>query len=98
MDRTVQRMIRPAELASHDELQWAIGAGTDVWDLFCTCIIGDTDEVRRLLDMNPALVRAHYEYHTPLSFAVQENQIAVARELLERGADPIAFGDLRQVA
>jgi len=91
-------MIRPAELASHDELLWAVGAGTDVWDLFCACIVGDTDEVGRLLDRNPALVRAHYEYRTPLSFAVRDNQIAVARLLLERGADPIGFGDLREVA
>src|SRR5262249_8097423 len=45
----------------------------------------------RLLTKDPALVRAHYSYRTPLYFAVRENQVAVAALLLERGADPLSL-------
>ena len=47
---------------------------------------------------DPSLVRAHYEYRTPLSFAVRENQLAVADFLLEHGAEPLALGDVMEMA
>ena len=65
-----QRMIRPAELAKNEPLLWSAGTGTDVWELFCSCIAGDLETVMRLVDKDPSLVRSHYEYRTPLSFAV----------------------------
>ena len=40
---------------------------------------------------DPSLVRSHYEYRTPLSFAVRENQIDIAAFLLDHGADPLAL-------
>jgi len=42
---------------------------------------------------DPSLARGHYEYRTPLSFAVRENQLDVAALLLERGADPALKSD-----
>ena len=41
----------------------------------------------RLLDKDPSLARAHYEYRTPIAFAVRENQVEVAAYLLDHGAD-----------
>ena len=67
-------MIRPDELKKNEPLVWSAGMGTDVWELFCACIAGDLETVKRLVAADPSLVRAHYEYRTPLSFAVRENQ------------------------
>jgi ankyrin repeat protein len=87
----IQRMIRPEALKNNEQLVWATGIGTDVWDLFCACITGDQDEVRRLVNKDPSLVRTHYAYRTPLYFAVRENQVEVAAFLLEHGADPLSL-------
>src|SRR5262245_3232884 len=46
-----------------------------------------------MITENPSLVRAHYEYRTPLYFAVRENQMAVVTFLLDRGANPFYNGD-----
>ena len=35
---------------------------------------------------------------TPLSFAVRENQLAVGDFLLEHGAEPLALGDVVEMA
>jgi ankyrin repeat protein len=91
-------MIRPDELTRNEPLLWSAGTGTDVWDMFCACIAGDLDAVRRLLAKDPSLVRAHYEYRTPLSFAVRENRLDVAEFLLDHGADPLALGNVLEVA
>lgn len=91
-------MIRPAELAKPEQLKWSVGPGTDVWDLFCACINGDLDKVKQLVNNDPSLVRSDYEYRNALGFAVRKNQLAVAEFLLVRGADPIVYGNLREVA
>lgn len=70
---------------------WSAGTGTDVWDLFCTCIEGDLRTVTRLVEKDPDIVRCQYNYRTPLYFAVRENQIEVAAFLLDHGADPIGL-------
>jgi ankyrin repeat protein len=86
-------MVRPDELTKNEPLLWSAGNGTDVWDLFCACAAGDLETVERLVGGNPSLVRAHYEYRTPLYFAVRENRMAVARFLLDRGANPFYNGE-----
>jgi uncharacterized protein len=86
-------MVQPDELKQDEPLLWSPGTGTEVWALFCACTSGDLVTVTRLIDANPSLVRAHYEYRTPLSFAVRENQIAVVAFLLERAAEPFWNGD-----
>ena len=86
-------MVRPEELTKKEPLVWSAGNGTEVWDLFCACAAGDLEAVERLVGGNPSLVRAHYEYRTPLYFAVRENRMAVARLLLDRGANPFYNGE-----
>jgi uncharacterized protein len=86
-------MVRPDELTKDEPLLWSAGHGTEVWDLFCACAAGDLETVERLVGGNPSLVRAHYEYRTPLYFAVRENRMAVARSLLDRGANPFYNGE-----
>jgi ankyrin repeat protein len=96
--KKVLRMIRPEALSRATPLEWSTGVGTDVWDMFCACITGDLEIVKRLVEKDPSLVRSHHEYRTPLSFAVRENQLEVAAFLLERGADPLALGNPLEVA
>ncbi len=84
-------MLQPNELRQDQPLLWSTGKGTDVWDLFCACIAGDLAAVERLVNHDPALVRAHYAYRTPLYFAVRENRIPVVEFLLRRGADPLSL-------
>ena len=92
-------MIRPDELKKNEPLLWSAGTGTDVWALFCACIAGRSGVGHAAGDADPSLVRAHYEYRTPLSFAVRENQLDVAAFLLDHGADPLGVGgDLVEAA
>ncbi len=72
-------MIRPDELKSDEPLFWSPGTGTDVWAMFCAAISGDLEAIKRLLNKDPRLIRSHYEYRTPLSFAVRENQLEGCR-------------------
>jgi ankyrin repeat protein len=65
--------------------------------MFCAAIRGDLEAIKRLLARDPSLARSQYEYRTPLSFAVRENQLAVAAFLLEHGAT-FAFGELLEMA
>ena len=84
-------MIQPEELKQDEPLLWSNGAGTDVWELFCGCIAGDLETVRRLVNKDPSIARCHYAYRTPIYFAVRENQLEVAEYLLEHGADPLSL-------
>jgi ankyrin repeat protein len=84
-------MLQPNELKKEEPLTWSPGRGVDAWEMFCACIAGDVSAVERLLDADPAIVRCQYAYRTPLYFAVRENQLAVARLLLDRGADPFSL-------
>ena len=94
----VARLIQPEVLKQQKPWLWSPGIGTDVWAMFCACIAGDLETVKLLVAKDPSLVRAHYEYRTPLSFAVRENQVAVADFLLEHGAEPLALGDVMEMA
>jgi ankyrin repeat protein len=82
-------MIQPEVLKKREPLTWSPGMGTDVWEMFCACITGDLETVRRLVEQDPPLARCHYMYRTPIYFAVRENQIEVAVFLLDHGADPV---------
>lgn len=86
-------MVRPEELTMNEPLLWSVGNETEVWDLLCACAAGDLETVERLVGGHPSLVRAHYEYRTPLYFAVRDNRMAVARFLLDRGANPFYNGE-----
>ena len=86
-------MVQPEELTRDEKLLWSPGTGTEAWRLFCACASGDLATVTRAIDTNPSLVRAHYEYRTPLYFAVRENQMAVVQFLLDRGAEAFWNGD-----
>jgi RNA polymerase sigma factor (sigma-70 family) len=93
----VRRMTQPEALKKNTMLFWSPGIGTDVWEMFCACITGSLENIKRLLDKDPSLGRSHYEYRTPLYFAVRENQIEVAAYLLEHGAK-FSFGNVLEVA
>lgn len=84
-------MIQPDALKKNEPLQWSAGIGTEVWEMFCAAITGNLETIKRLVEKNPALVRCHYAYRTPLYFAVRENQVEVAAFLLERGIDPLGL-------
>jgi ankyrin repeat protein len=84
-------MILPEELKKNKPLTWSTGTGADVGDLFTATIAGNLEAVKRLVNKDPSLVRCHYAYRTPIYFAVRENQLEIARFLLERGADPLSL-------
>ncbi|MFN0104425.1 MAG: ankyrin repeat domain-containing protein [Bryobacteraceae bacterium] len=84
-------MRRPMELRHKKPLLWSTGRGTDVWHLFVTAAEGDLPGMRRLLRKDPSLVRCHYNYRTPLYFAVRENQVRAASLLLSHAGDPLSL-------
>ena len=84
----IARMIQPEVLKKAEPLVWSTGTGTDVWAMFCACITGDLETVRRLVDKDPLLARCSHGYRTPLYFAVRENQMEVVLFLMEHGAEP----------
>lgn len=88
-------MTQPDKLKKSEALIWSTGTGTDVWELFCACVAGNVDCVRRLVEKDPSLVRCHYNYRKPLYFAVRENRIEIVAFLLDRDPDPtgLAFHD-----
>jgi ankyrin repeat protein len=51
--------------------------------MFCAAIAGDLEAIQRLLAKDPSLARCHYFYHTPLGFAVRENQLEAAAYLFQ---------------
>ena len=84
-------MIQPDELKQNAPLVWSTGTGTDVWALFCAIVAGDLATVTQLVGKDPAIVRCHHGYRTPIYFAVRENQLSIAEFLLENGADPLGL-------
>jgi uncharacterized protein len=91
-EETIERLIRPDALTKDEPLVWSPGRGADLWAMFVAAVTGDVQAIVRLLDKDPALAHASYQYRTALAFAVRENQLAVAALLIERGADPINSG------
>jgi ankyrin repeat protein len=91
-------VIQPEALKQKMPWLWSPGIGTDVWEMFRASMVGDLETVKTLVEKDPSLVRAHYEYRTPLSFAVTENQIAVAEYLLDHGAALAKLGDPIEMA
>jgi hypothetical protein len=94
----VARLIQPEALKRQEPWLWSPGIGADVWAMFCACMVGDLETVKQLVAKDPSLVRAHYEYRTPHSFAVRENQLAIVDFLLEHGAEPLGLGDVLEMA
>lgn len=85
-------MKQPLELSKDEPLLWSPGRGCDVWAMFQACKAGDVGTIRRLLEKDPSLVRANWDYRRPLTFAVQENRFEAVALLLEHGADPVNSG------
>jgi ankyrin repeat protein len=84
-----QRMRQPEPLKSDQPLMWSAGRGTDVWAMFQACLAGNLSAVQALIDKDPSLARAHFDYRKPLYFAVRENRLAVVRYLLEHDSNPL---------
>jgi hypothetical protein len=96
------RLIQPEALRGDEPWPWSPGAGKDVWAMFLACAAGDLGAVTRLVERDPSLVRAHYEYRTPLSFDVQVSRLRkrIDERLLElRGStssgDVLSLDDAR---
>lgn len=85
-------MTQPDALRKNEPLFWSTGVGTDVWQMFCAAKDGDLPTIHGLLAKDPSLVRSHYDYRTPMSFAVQESQLKVAEYLLAHKASPVDSG------
>jgi ankyrin repeat protein len=84
-------MTRPDQLKKDTPLLWSSGTGTDVWAMFESAITGDLHRIRALLAKDPSLARCHFNYRTPLYFAVRENQVDAARFLIEQGTNPLSL-------
>ncbi|SEI39079.1 Ankyrin repeat [Dyadobacter sp. SG02] len=85
-------MTQPAALQKEETLFWSTGLGTDVWQMFCAARDGDLEQVKKLLVKDSSLVRGAYDYRTPMSFAVANDQLKVAEYLLQHGASPVDSG------
>src|SRR5215831_16796303 len=81
-------MTQPEALKTNRPLKWSTGRGTDVWAMFCACVVGDLGTVQQLVTKDQSLVRTHYGYRKPLYFAVRENRIDIVAFLFERDPDP----------
>ncbi len=84
-------MYQPDELKSGERLFWSPGRGTDVWAMLQAAIAGDVPALQGLIARDPSLARCHYEYHTPLMFAVKANQLEAASYLVDQ--HPPTLGD-----
>ncbi|HEU0118940.1 MAG TPA: ankyrin repeat domain-containing protein [Bryobacteraceae bacterium] len=84
-------MRRPDELRTDGPLLWSVGTGREVWKLLRAAADGDLPGIRKLLKKNPALIRAHAHYRTPLYMAVRENQAGAVQLLLARMGDPLSL-------
>lgn len=91
-------MIQPEALKQDTPWLWSPGRGADVWEMFLACEAGDLEAVKRLVARDSSLIRSHYEYRTPLSFAVRNNRLDVAEFLIDRGALGVSLGDRLEMA
>ena len=60
----------------------------DAWRLFVASANGDLATVQQIIRDTPKLLNSFVWYESPLHYAVRENQIDVARELLAAGINP----------
>ena len=60
----------------------------EAWELFCAAANGDLKTVQRIVRTKPELMHQFVWYQSPLHYAVRENQVDVARELLDAGINP----------
>lgn len=81
----VQAIERPRDF---DEAIW----GRDTWPFLAAVYEGREDVVREMLRGDPTLARAEYAYMQPLHYAVRGGHVAMAKLLVEAGADPLAEG------
>lgn len=81
-------MYQPDALKTTDYLPWSRGRGVDVWAMFEAAAKGDLASIEALVARHPALATCEFQYRTPLNFAVREQQVAVAKFLIDHGADP----------
>lgn len=84
-------MRRPDSLRTKSPLRWSVGTGTEVWKLLRAAASGNLSVLRKLLGKNPALIRAHAHYRTPLYLAVRENQLEAVKLLLSHMGDPLSL-------
>lgn len=83
-------MLKPVQLGGWDRIVLPDGQSVEpalLWSLFEACRAGDLVATEQLVSQTPGLVQAEYNYTPPLHFAVREGHTAVARYLLEKGAD-----------
>lgn len=59
--------------------------------MFCAARDGDVSTLRKMLKKKPELARCHYQYRTPIYFAVRENQLAAAKILLGFPGDTLGL-------
>ncbi len=85
-------MTQPELLKKDELLLWSTGSGTDVWKMFTAAASGDLQTIKELLEKDPSLVRAAFDYRNAMSFAVRENQPAIVEYLLSQKANPVNSG------
>ena len=104
--RSHRRMITPPEWSTNTtyvdqesgramigtEREPSQGAMTnEVWEMLTACHDGDSDTVSALLEEDPGLVNAEFNYTTPIHFAVREGHTELCRLLMAQGADLFGY-------
>ncbi len=84
--------MQPEALRTSEPLLWSPGKGSEVWEMLRAAAAGDLGTLRRLVERDPALVRAEYQGRTALSCSVRDNHVEAAEFLLSRGANPVGSG------
>ncbi len=70
---------------------WSVGTGVEVGEMLRAAREGDVGTLRKLLRRKPELARCHYNYRTPIYFAVRENRLEAAKLLLGKMGDPLSL-------
>lgn len=81
-------MIQPPEMKLGRPMKVHGGTSTtgDVLAMFIAAREGDLAQIKRLSQVQPALLTCMYDYTTPLHFAVLEGQTDVVNYLVQNGA------------
>lgn len=70
------------------------GRGNDVWNMLVSCITGNVNMVRNLLNKQPSLANCNFAYFSPLHFAVREGHADIVDILLMHNADATAISGI----